>query len=512
MNVYFFLGHTFFEQTIGIARVIQKKQPGSKFSAVFGPRSDLKANINKIKDVNLASCDWLGDLEQKWIDTPVDKEKLNKYKDLLGSEILRKIIIADREVGYGFVSSGLMERTPLIASTIGNDEAIWRYVIGLVDYLYTTYKREKIDAVFTYCVAGSVAFAMAEVARAMGIKFIQPAISRVKNYYVMEEEVWYKFDKVKSEFEKISQDPSHAGEYLKEAEEYLNDFRDKPISPNDTVAWIENMKKNSNFVGISKAISITIAKVVAGRLGLVGTKNVMRQRKSFDFILNDTRALLAIKKVINNKYKHFRNQPPSTPYIYFPLHVSPEASTMVFSPMFTDQIAVIEAIAKSMPVGMKLVIKEHLPSVGRRPKGFYERIESMPDVVMVSPFENNFALIKKADLIATITGTAAWEGMMLGKPALIFGNVHYYNVGQGFVKSTDFTKLAGDIEEALNLKPVDKQIMINYIAAIMKEGVNFSSDNMWFGTSTNKELRSKIINGIADKIIEICESKTIYAS
>jgi hypothetical protein len=43
----------------------------------------------------------------------------------------------------------------------------------------------------------------------------------------------------------------------------------------------------------------------------------------------------------------------------------PESSTMVLAEKHTDQMAVIEAIAKSMPVGMRLVVKEHIATIMR---------------------------------------------------------------------------------------------------------------------------------------------------
>src|SRR5690606_3825451 len=98
---------------------------------------------------------------------------------------------------------------------------------------------------------------------------------------------------------------------------------------------------------------------------------------------------------------------PTRPFVYFPLHVDPEASTMVLAPDHTDQLAVIESLAKRLPFGMSLVVKERVRMLGRRPRGFYETIRRFPSVSLASPLESTFQLIQRSTFVAAITGTAA---------------------------------------------------------------------------------------------------------
>src|SRR5690606_19263261 len=109
-------------------------------------------------------------------------------------------------------------------------------------------------------------------------------------------------------------------------------------------------------------------------------------------------------------------------FIYYPLHVDPEASTMHLAPDFTNQLAVIESLAKRKKLSMDLVVKEHPNMIGRRPKGFYEAITALPGVYLAHPDIPSLRLIKCARLVVTITGTVAWEAMVLKKPAMAFGN------------------------------------------------------------------------------------------
>ncbi len=61
-------------------------------------------------------------------------------------------------------------------------------------------------------------------------------------------------------------------------------------------------------------------------------------------------------------------------FIYFPLHYEPERILLIDAPFYDNQIAVITNIAKSLPVGYSLVLKEHpfMKTLGWRSISFYK--------------------------------------------------------------------------------------------------------------------------------------------
>jgi hypothetical protein len=67
-------------------------------------------------------------------------------------------------------------------------------------------------------------------------------------------------------------------------------------------------------------------------------------------------------------------------YVIYPIHFQPEASTLVQAPMFLDQAALIQDIARSLPVGYRLYVKEHVANRGRRPLSFYAALRAIPSV------------------------------------------------------------------------------------------------------------------------------------
>jgi hypothetical protein len=112
-------------------------------------------------------------------------------------------------------------------------------------------------------------------------------------------------------------------------------------------------------------------------------------------------------------------------YVLYPLHYQPEATTLVLAPYYLNQVALIEDIAKSLPAGFRLYVKEHIVSRGRWPLEFYAAIRRVPGVRLLSPNENTWALVRGAAAIAVITGTMGWEGILIDKPVVTFGRVFY---------------------------------------------------------------------------------------
>jgi hypothetical protein len=125
--------------------------------------------------------------------------------------------------------------------------------------------------------------------------------------------------------------------------------------------------------------------------------------------------------------KRFDVPRPHEQYVIYPIHFQPEASTLVQAPMYLEQVQLIQDIARSLPIGYRLYVKEHVSNRGRRPTSFYDAIAAIPSVRLLGPDVDTWALIRDASAIAVITGTMGWEGLLFGKPVISFGSV-WFNV------------------------------------------------------------------------------------
>lgn len=113
-------------------------------------------------------------------------------------------------------------------------------------------------------------------------------------------------------------------------------------------------------------------------------------------------------------------------FVYIPLHNQPELSTSALGGVWRDQLLMIEAVAAQLPDGWKIYVKEN-PRQGAFARGpfFFHRLGRIRGVTLVPSTTSTHALSTRARLTATITGTAGWEAMRKGRPALVFGAAWY---------------------------------------------------------------------------------------
>ena len=115
-----------------------------------------------------------------------------------------------------------------------------------------------------------------------------------------------------------------------------------------------------------------------------------------------------------------RNIENKKSFIYFPLHLEPERSTLISAPLFTNQIEVITNIAKSLPNGYNLYVKEHpvMSIRGWHSIFYYKQIMSLPNVILIHPSVKSEYIIKRSSLVISISSTSALEAGYYNKPSI----------------------------------------------------------------------------------------------
>lgn len=115
------------------------------------------------------------------------------------------------------------------------------------------------------------------------------------------------------------------------------------------------------------------------------------------------------------------------PYVYFPLHLDPEATTLVFAPLQVDQAYVIDALSRYLPAGIDLVVKENPKMWGQRPKRFYQRVAETR-AIWIDPKTPSEQLIQGARATLSITGTTAIEAALLGRDVAILARPPWHSL------------------------------------------------------------------------------------
>ena len=112
----------------------------------------------------------------------------------------------------------------------------------------------------------------------------------------------------------------------------------------------------------------------------------------------------------------------SKAFIYFPLPMEPEYNTHSLSKEFINIHAMIQQVAISLPSGFNLVVKEHKPNIGLKPREFYTGLLKLPNIIFAHYNIPGPKLVEDAESIITISGTTALEAAELGKMAVIFAS------------------------------------------------------------------------------------------
>ena len=175
-------------------------------------------------------------------------------------------------------------------------------------------------------------------------------------------------------------------------------------------------------------------------------------------------------------------------FIFFPLMGEPEARVLTIAPFYSNQVSVIENIAKSIPIDHVLYVKEHPSQKEKlwRPIENYEKIINIPNVTLIHPEANSQELISKSQAVISITGSTGFEALFYKKPVIIFVD-EYYDVISSVSKANSFSELNEKIKNALSnfrfdnkelnvlVHAIENQTITVPYYSIIKDGVTISA-------------------------------------
>lgn len=151
-----------------------------------------------------------------------------------------------------------------------------------------------------------------------------------------------------------------------------------------------------------------------------------RRNKRVEYVkIDPLRKLRANVLRITRKYLTRRSFGPSDPdfipsrSVFFAIHYQPEQSTLAQGIWHVNQVALVENISKSLPLGYTLVVKEHPWGRGNRPRWHYEHMAGFYNVVFCDAPAKK--IIKRVDAVIAVSGTVAMEALVFDKPTVLLG-------------------------------------------------------------------------------------------
>ena len=138
--------------------------------------------------------------------------------------------------------------------------------------------------------------------------------------------------------------------------------------------------------------------------------------------------IISRKRFVNKKL--IRKINSDEKFVYFPLQLEPERTLLISAPYYTDQIELIEKIAKSIPIDFLLYVKEHprQGSEGWRDIKNYNKVLNLPNVKFLHPEVSNDFLLENCSAVLTTNGTLGLEAIFNKKPTIVFAESIYSNI------------------------------------------------------------------------------------
>jgi Capsule polysaccharide biosynthesis protein len=201
--------------------------------------------------------------------------------------------------------------------------------------------------------------------------------------------------------------------------------------------------------------------------------------------------------------RYYRNDPGDVPYILYPLHSHPEASTSVLAPDFIDEMSVIRSVAFRLPTDTLLCVKEHPSAVASQPTSFYRQLAVLPNVRLLGAQLSAKELIRGSLGVVCVTSTLGFEAAVLNKPVIALGDVlygYYPNVRM----ASEFSALDGALEWMLNYVPLSPDTLVDATAAYVEFGIPGSFD--FFESLGNVPA----LRGVAEALLQRLDSKETW--
>ena len=276
------------------------------------------------------------------------------------------------------------------------------------------------------------------------------------------------FSRCKETFD-VLEDDSIMPEEKEFAWNFIRDF----ISHKSLPSYMDSVKVLSGHIELTRHFLKRIQEVCGPFLRYLFSR---QKYKKFDYESEITlkryvRSLFTAerKKIrIFSQTKFFNYEPKKEKFFLYPLHCQPEASTSVRATYYCNQLNTIENIAFAMPFPYKLYVKEHPAAIGTRQNSFYEQLQKIPNVVLISSAKNTEELIRNSSGVITLTSTVGMEAALIGKPSYVFGDVFYsYHPLCRQVKNFDDLneKINNDLANASSLdilEDINSRFIISY--------------------------------------------------
>ena len=497
MKICFLLQRQFAHIGHNLAKLIKEQDGRVKFCGYVHLRSSYDFLCTQ-KEISYGTLLLDEEVHSRFKNEPLDLSYLENVRKKLGVPTLWKYLVVDRLLMH----NQLVREYPHDSCQYKHEE-LMRIIQVHAKAIEHMFDIEKPDYLVSSVLGSVGSLLLYDLAVARGIKTLVILPACTENRYVLSERYDYFLD-IEKRAQEFRNRLDSNNQFINRADVFLKTFREKPTSYHKDIRGgkLSDPRKRAFALLLPHRMFVSIAwwfKV------LYLFPEYFKHRDysyainpwyyTVDHIRRKVRTLIGFEDL-------YDEMDPNEEFVFYPLHLEPEIAILLHAPFYTNQANLIRKIAESLPINYKLYVKEHHLMVEYRPRSFYKELKKMPNVKLIRPTVLGLDIIKQAKLVATITSTAAWEAVLLKKPAISFGH-QFYNVLPMVEMCHDIEKLPELVDKQLHRFSHDEDVLRAYLAALFEYSVPVELHYLWeeeFDREKQKEDLRPLANFLLKRI------------
>lgn len=322
-------------------------------------------------------------------------------------------------------------------------------------------------------VGPSSALVLERIAIARNIPLFVPISTKIGSYHAITDTIYSRVDKIEKRFKEL--ESGKTSKNTEQAKQLISKFKEgQVILPYVDGLELGNFGKKLKFEKLSEKIKgILFRRIDKGSFQKKHGDLYNLSQWEYDLFR------LGIEyRNIRLRFGNFFNKPQKNEkFVFFPFHVEPELALLLYAPYRILQSEIAHNVAQSLAWDTCLYTKDHPQGIGKKNLGFYKKLVSLPNVKMLYPDLNSHAIISASLGVVTITGTAAMEAMLLGKPAITIGEV-FFNFAEGLVsRAKSIEDLPDLVKEFENFEP-RPEMLHNFVMAILDNSIDLDPEGL----------------------------------
>jgi hypothetical protein len=342
-------------------------------------------------------------------------------------------------------------------------ESMLRWIIGLLDDFDP-------DLVFTYRRNYFIKNAVAQISASTELPMFTLLRSRIDDYCHISTEFGLGTD---TQVEHRLQN-EETWETVADGRSYVKEFREGSDTGGLYGARSQQRIEHKKLFTLPE-----IGKEFAKNVASLGLKSLRREKRKYrgrffakNYFNSHRPSVVGFHtRIAYNRLKYrlknpFTSELPKQPFVYVPLHTLPESSTLTLSTEYYEP-DLIRFIAKELPIEFEIAVKENPNMVGTRPFSYYEELKRNPRVRLLDPKIQSKRLIREANGVCGISGTALLEATMLDTPTHYFGCPEFDAVLE-YKGHSEFDQFADACAKGVGTKR--PELVERYVQYILEEG------------------------------------------